>query len=92
MTVAGQDSAGGQRARHRRDDHPWNAERQRQLTGVESAGPAESYQRELSRILAAFDRDDAQGALHVGVHHAHYALRKLLQRHARALLLEPLGW
>ncbi len=62
-----------------------NAQGLRQLAGVLSACPAESDQRKISRIVAAFDGNHAQRPLHVGIYHPDDTLGELLQRQSRAL-------
>ncbi len=53
-------------------------------------GAAESRQRKASWIVAALDRDDANGLFHVGIHHLDDAGGKLIHGEAASVLLEPL--
>jgi len=51
------------------------------MTALEqSSGSAETKQRELSRIIAAFDRDQPDGLLHVVIDHVDNSLSNRVQR------------
>ena len=50
-----------------------DAERRRELGGVEGTRSAEGHQREATRIPSTLDRDDAYRALHRRVRHRHHA-------------------
>ena len=58
---------GGEDTRVRRDEDAGNAERCGEVAGVQGAGAAEGDEREAVRVVAAFDGDLAEGALHVRV-------------------------
>src|SRR5439155_1351911 len=50
-----------------------DAERRRELGGVEGTRSAEGHQREATRIPSTLDRDDTYRALHRRVRHRHHA-------------------
>ena len=54
-------------ARVRRDEDARDAQGRREVAGVQRAGAAEGDEREVARVVAALDRDPAEGALHVRV-------------------------
>ena len=89
--VAGQDAESGKRAGQGWHDHVGDAESLGQGAGVEASGAAESYERVIARIAAAFDGDDADGFLHGGVDDADYAGGKLLDGQRGLLLVQPFG-
>src|ERR1019366_8223392 len=62
--IADQNAVGGKRARHHRNDDLGNAQRLREIAGVQTACPAERDQRKVSRIVTAFDGNHAQRPLH----------------------------
>ena len=57
----------GKRARRRRHDDLGDLQFVREGGGVHRAGAAESDQRELARVVAALERDDAQCLGHIAV-------------------------
>jgi hypothetical protein len=66
----------------RHEDAP-HAERIGQLARVHARGAAERDQRVLARVVAAFDRDSADGPLHAGVDDADDVLRRRLDAAAQ---------
>ena len=84
LQLGGCHALGAQDARRRRHQDAADAELARDLDRMQRARPAERHQREGARIMAALDRDDADGAHHVGVDDAHDAERRLAQRRVRA--------
>ena len=87
--IADQDPERRKCARSRGNHHGRDRQRLRQFAGMKASRAAERHQRKFARIVPALDGDDAQGALHVGIHHAHDAGGKLFQAQARALFLQP---
>ncbi len=53
-----------------------DTEIEREFAGVHRTGAAEGHQGEIARIEAAFDGDDANRALHVGIDDANHAARR----------------
>ena len=51
----------------------------REFTGVERSCAAECNEGEITRVMAALKRDDAERLLHVGVGDTGYAKRRLLR-------------
>ncbi len=89
--IAYQDAEGRERTGILRHDDARDAERARQVAGVHAAGAAEGDEREVTRIVAALDRDHADGLLHGRIHYAHYTGRKLRERKPRAAAAQPCG-
>src|SRR5262249_3254933 len=58
---------------------------------MQASGSAEGDQGKLTWIIATLDGHDAQGTFHVRIYYLQNAGRELLQGHAHALLLQPLG-
>ena len=62
-----------------------HAEQARQRAAVQRPGAAEGQQREVARVVAALDRDHADGAHHVVVDDGEDAARGRLDAHAQRL-------
>ena len=77
LEVGGQQAVGAEHAGRGRDQHAGDAEQGGERAAVQRAGAAERHQREVARIVAALDRDDAHGADHVVVEDRQHAARRL---------------
>ncbi len=73
----------GEHAGTRRHDDGAHAEQAGERGAVQRTGTAEGEQREVARVVAALDRDDADGADHVVVDDGEDAARRLLQAQAQ---------
>ena len=80
--VAGENAERGERAGKRGNDDVRDAEGVGEGAGVQASGAAEGDQREVARVAAALDGDDANGFLHGGVDHADDPGGKFFEREA----------
>src|SRR5271168_2518477 len=78
---------GGEHAGHCGDEHCWDAQSACESTGVQRTASAEGYERELTRVVAALDGDDADGFLHVRFYDAKDAGGEFFYGGQRAFLL-----
>src|SRR5579863_3887833 len=69
----------GERAGSIGNENATDAEGLRECAGVERAGTAEGDEREVARIVAAFDGDAAEGRLHTRVGHAEDAFGEVFE-------------
>ena len=71
-----------ERSGRRRDKHRADAHFLREVYRVERPRAAVCDEREVGRIVSLFNRDDADGARHVGIYYLYYSERSLFRADA----------
>ena len=77
--VAHENSECGESAGTRGNHYGRNSQSLGQFAGMQAARATEGHKRKVARIVTAFDRDDAQGPLYVGIYDADNAGAELFE-------------
>ena len=87
--VADKDAQCRERTRERRHEYARDRKRLGEFASVQSARTSKSNEYKVARIVPTLDRDDTQGAFHVGINDTNHAFGKGFDGKCRMGLLEP---